>query len=276
MQENDQLQNESSNSAPSTLHEGKKTLTRKQYIIKETISIILIVLGVFAFRSSFFEPFRIPTGSMIPTLLIGDFIVVDKTSYGLKVPFSDMVVPFINRSLDPIYLTDFKMPERGDVVVFKYPLEPSLSYIKRLIGLPGDRIELIDDVVYVNGVKTEAEAFMPAAVVDDMDERYKDYSLDFFKTKTGNAVHIAQTERFINKYRTIPEFVVPDGYFFVMGDNRDFSADSRIWGFVPQANLRGKARFIWFSMRFPWDEGGFKLRLHRVGHVINWWPEDGK
>lgn len=271
MQDNEQM----TEPAP-TSEAPKKVLTRKQYIIKETISIILIVVGVFAFRSSFYEPFRIPTGSMIPTLLIGDFIVVDKTAYGFKVPFSDMVLPFTNTSLDPIYLSDFKMPERGDVVVFKYPMEPNLNYIKRMIGLPGDRIELIDDVVYVNGVKTEAESFMPAAVIEDMDERYKDYSLDYFKTTTGKAIHITQTERFINKYRTIPEFVVPDGYYFVMGDNRDFSADSRNWGFVPQANLRGKARFIWFSMRFPWDEGGFKLRLHRIGHVINWWPEDSK
>lgn len=251
-----------------------KQLTRKQYIIKETVSILLIIIGVFAFRSMFYEPFRIPTGSMIPTLLIGDFIVVDKTAYGFKVPFSDSVIPFTNISLNPIYLTEFKQPERGDVVVFKYPQDPSLNYIKRMIGLPGDTIELIDDVVYVNGIKTQADSVTPKDVIEDMDERYKDYSLNYFLTKTGEVTHLSQFESFINKFRTVPAFKVPEGHYFVMGDNRDFSADSRVWGFVPQANIRGKARFIWFSMRFPWDEGGFKLRLHRIAHMINWWPKE--
>lgn len=274
MEESQNQDQEQAQIVPESAPLEKKQLTRKQYIIKETISIILIVVGVFAFRSSFYEPFRIPTGSMIPTLLIGDFIVVDKTAYGFKVPFSDSVIPFTNISLDPIYLTDFKEPNRGDVVVFKYPEQPDLNYIKRLIGLPGDTIELIDDVVYVNGVKTEANPVTPKEVIDDMDERYKDYNLNYFLTKTGDVTHLTQFETYINKYRTVPQFVVPQDHYFVMGDNRDFSADSRVWGFVPRANIRGQAKFIWFSMRFPWDEGGFKLRLHRIGHMINWWPKD--
>src|SRR5690606_21593341 len=137
-------------------------------VVKEIKSITLIVFTVLLFRSVFFEPFKIPTGSMIPTLMIGDFILVNKFSYGFKVPFSDWVG-------DPIYLTGPETPKRGDVIVFKYPKDTSFNYIKRVIGLPGDTIEVIDKVVYVNdepiepSVVSEEEA---KKLMDDMDEKF--------------------------------------------------------------------------------------------------------
>ncbi len=119
------------------------TVSRKEKFIKEAKSFTMIILSVLVFRSVLFEPFKIPSGSMIPTLLIGDFILVNKFSYGFKVPFSDWFS-------DPVYLTGPQTPERGDVIVFKYPKDTNLNYIKRVVGLPGDTIEVIDKVVYVN------------------------------------------------------------------------------------------------------------------------------
>ncbi len=119
-------------------------LTKKQKIIKEVKSIFWILVLVLTFRSVFFEPFRIPSGSMIPTLMIGDFILVNKMSYGFKVPFSDYWT-------DPTYLFGKSNPERGDVVVFKYPKDTSINYIKRVVGLPGDTIEIKRKIVYING-----------------------------------------------------------------------------------------------------------------------------
>ncbi len=115
------------------------TLTRKQKIKKEAKSIFWIIFLVLGFRSVFFEPFKIPSGSMIPTLLIGDFILVNKFAYGFKVPFSDWYT-------DPIYITEAEKPKRGDVVVFKYPEDTNINYIKRVVGLPGDKIQVIDKV----------------------------------------------------------------------------------------------------------------------------------
>lgn len=118
-------------------------LSKKGKFVKELKSFVLIILSVLIFRSVLFEPFKIPSGSMIPTLLIGDFILVNKFAYGFKVPFSDWFS-------DPIYITGPQQPDRGDVIVFKYPKDTNLNYIKRVVGLPGDTIEVIDKVVYIN------------------------------------------------------------------------------------------------------------------------------
>lgn len=229
------------------------------------VEYFLIFLLVFSFRSVFFEPFKIPSGSMIPTLLIGDFILVNKFSYGFKVPFSDMYG-------DPVYLTNPSLPERGDVVVFKYPKDPSINYIKRVIGLPGDVIEIVDKVVYVNNQPIEMEAVDGAKIMEDMDEKYKENNLKFFKTKTGNHEHIVQIDDDNFYLSEFPRFKVPEGKFFVMGDNRDFSADSRVWGFVPFGHIKGKAILVWFSLDFPWpweDDKPFVMRPWRIGNLIN-------
>ena len=147
-------------------------------IAREIVSIFLIIVSVLAFRSTFFEPFKIPSGSMIPTLLIGDFILVNKFSYGFKVPFSDWFS-------DPVYISGPDKPERGDVVVFKYPKDTSLNYIKRVIGLPGDSVEVRDKVVYINDKPLEVKEINGKEIMEDMDEKFKIYNFKFFKTKTG-------------------------------------------------------------------------------------------
>lgn len=235
---------------------------KKQKIIKEVKSIILIIVGVFAFRSTFFEPFKIPSGSMIPTLMIGDFILVNKFAYGLKVPYSDMF-------WDPIYISSFESPKRGDVVVFKYPKDVSFNYIKRVVGLPGDEVEMIDNVVYVNGQAIPATAFDGTKIMDDMDDGFKDYDFLFFKAQTGEHDHVIQFTKDIYRHQQFPKTKVPVGHYFMMGDNRDFSSDSRFWGFVPKENIKGRAMFVWFSAIFPFSEFPMRFRPHRIGTAIH-------
>ena len=238
-----------------------KKLTRSQKIIKEIQSIALIVVAVFAFRSMFFEPFKIPSGSMIPTLKIGDFILVNKFAYGFKIPFSDY---FTN----PVYITSFKNPARGDVIVFKYPKDTSINYIKRVVGLPGDTIEIKDKIVYVND-----EAIGPTDIdgeqyLADMDEKFKSYKFRFYKVKTGEHEHVIQLDEENLFKPNYAKITIEPNKFFVMGDNRDYSLDSRFWGFVPKEYIKGKALFIWFSMILPFTEDGFKFRPERIGKTI--------
>lgn len=240
--------------------------SKKSKFWKETKSITLIIVLVLGFRSTFFEPFKIPSGSMIPTLLIGDFILVNKFSYGFKVPFSDWFS-------DPTYITGPTKPERGDVVVFKYPKNPELNYIKRVVGLPGDTIQVIEKVVYVNDKPIVGESFDGKGIMDDMDEKYKDFDFRFYKTKTGNHTHIAQVNRDNIFNADFPRITVPSGNYFVMGDNRDFSSDSRSWGFVPFENIKGRAILVWFSLSipFPWshEDEAFQFRPWRIGTMID-------
>lgn len=234
---------------------------------KEFKSIVIIILCVFTFRSVFFEPFKIPSGSMIPTLMIGDFIVVNKFSYGFKVPFSDFT--WGDTSWDPIYLFGKKFPERGDVVVFKYPRALTDNYIKRVIGLPGDTIEIRNKVVYINDQPLEGVEFDGAEIMKDMDDKFKDIDFKFYKMKTGNHEHTIQVDSADYRNMDMPKVTIPADNFFVMGDNRDNSYDSRGWGFVDFKLIRGKAMFVWFSMIFPGGEDSFKFRPWRIGKAIN-------
>lgn len=257
---------------PSSPAEGENTadqsaLTKKQKLIKETKSIALIIVVVLTFRSIFFEPFRIPSGSMIPTLMIGDFILVNKFSYGLKVPFSDLVM--FDTSLNPIYVAGKSEPKRGDVIVFKYPKDLSVNYIKRVIGLPGDTLEIRNKVVYINDKPIEAKEIDGQAIMSDMDDKFKSYNLKFYKTKTGEHEHIIQQDN-DNYYKVDFEKIsIPAGNYFVMGDNRDFSYDARYWGFVKHEQIKGKALVVWFSFIFPFGENQWKFRPGRIGTIIN-------
>lgn len=242
-------------------------LSKKEKFIKEAKSFTFIIFSVLLFRSVLFEPFKIPSGSMIPTLLIGDFILVNKFSYGFKVPFSDWFS-------DPTYITGPSMPERGDVVVFKYPQDVALNYIKRIVGLPGDTIEVIEKVVYVNGKPLDMKDIDGKAQLDDMDEKYKRYNFKFSETKTGNHTHVTQVDQDNIYNSNFYKVTVPKDSYFVMGDNRDFSADSRSWGFVPFGHIKGKAIAIWFSLSFPWPWGGdeqeaLAFRPWRIGKLID-------
>lgn len=200
-----------------------------------------VILVVFFVRSFIVEPFKIPSGSMMPTLLAGDFILVNKFTYGLR-------VPILNNTF-----IEVGQPKRGDVMVFHYPPAPSVDYIKRVIGLPGDRVRYQDKQLTVNGEQV--------ALTDAGDYEYVMSGLNVVTAKRYHEmlgsvehdilVHDLQASyepdtigsRFFNG----EEVVVPAGHYLAMGDNRDNSSDSRVWGFVPERNLVGKAFFIWMN-----------------------------
>jgi len=204
------------------------------FVFSYSKSFFPIFLFVFVLRGFIIEPFRIPSGSMIPTLLIGDFILVDKFSYGLRLPFTNKTILKIGR------------PKRGDVVVFKYPVDPSTPFIKRVIGLPGDVITYKNKKLNVNGVMIEWQ------------EERTFVGHRKASRHTGSLVHnetIGDSSHEVlivpERYSKDGEFLVPENMYFVLGDNRDNSRDSRFWGFVPESHLMGKAFFIWLN----WDSG---------------------
>jgi signal peptidase I len=172
-------------------------------------------------------------------------------------------------NLNPIYLTGQSNPERGDVVVFKYPKEPSINYIKRVIGLPGDTLEIKNRVVYINDRPISSTEIDGKVIMDDMDDKFRGYNLKFFKTETGKHTHLVQFDH-DNVYKVDHQkTIIPPGKFFMMGDNRDFSYDSRYWGFVSKEQIRGKALMIWFSFIFPFGENRMRFRPNRIGSAIN-------
>ncbi|MDR5868216.1 signal peptidase I [Halomonas koreensis] len=189
-----------------------------------------VLLVVLVLRSFLVEPFQIPSGSMRPTLEVGDFILVNKFAYGLRLPVVDTKV------------VDIDEPERGDVMVFRFPDEPSVNFIKRVVGLPGDRIRYEDKQLYVNGRP------VPKALLEAGPEGAPDELL--FEERLGEVAHpIYNNPR--DPGPQMREIVVPQGHYFTMGDNRDHSNDSRYWGFVPEENVVGKAFAVWMH----WDGG---------------------
>lgn len=218
-------------------------------IIDYARSFFPVLLIVFLLRSFLFEPFRIPTGSLKPTLLVGDFILVNKFDYGIR-------LPVIHKKI-----VDVHEPKRGDIMVFRWPPNPSVDFIKRVIGLPGDRISYIDKVLYVNGEKIPQEFEKNLADIDDsgiaLDVEQKHE--DFFGVK-HNIFQVPN--RLSADFRDI---VVPPNMYFVMGDNRDASADSRLWGFVPEENIVGKAVAIWMS----WNSEKNNIRWNRIAERIH-------
>ncbi|MEE9314905.1 MAG: signal peptidase I [Rhizobiaceae bacterium] len=216
------------------------TKAKEENVVWETVSVVLqALLLALVLRSFLFQPFNIPSGSMKPTLLVGDYIFVTKYSYG----FSRYSFPFgPNLFSGRIWGSD---PERGDVVVFKYPPDPSKDYIKRLIGLPGDKVQMKESVVYVNGKplsRTEQGTFTDEGSTAKIPVMVE-------KAETGRTYNTIDLRPGSEQDTTIV-FVVPEGHYFFMGDNRDNSADSRYdVGFVPAENLVGKAQVIFISLK---------------------------
>lgn len=198
-------------------------------------SLFPVLLIVLVFRSFLFEPFKIPSGSMIPTLLIGDFIVVNKYSYGLRLPVMNNKVLSLGE------------PARGDVTVFRYPLDPGVNFIKRVIGLPGDTITYREKQLFINGDLVEEKAggrYLSSDVKCSTPRRDAVRLRENLETRRHNIL-IHEGSRSRNG-----QWVVPQGHYFMMGDNRDRSNDSRVWGFVPEENLVGRAVGIWLNFDF--------------------------
>lgn len=244
-------------------NQTQPSLSRKQKFLREIKSLGLIILVILLFRSVIIEPYRIPSGSMIPTLMIGDFILVNKFSYGFKLPFSDMFS-------DPIYLFGKSSPKRGDIIVFKFPSDPNVNYIKRVMAVPGDSFEIRDKIVYINGKALPMEEINGSDFISQMNQELRQNNWKFYKTQTGDHQHIVQVcpdNYFKTDYEKI---VIPPGQFFVVGDNRDYSYDSRFWGFVPQENIKGQAFLVWFSATLPLlNEEKFTVNPSRIGTIIH-------
>ena len=207
------------------------------------------ILTVLLIRSMIAEPFRIPSGSMVPTLAIGDHILVTKYSYGIRIP------------LTRIPITELEAPDPGDVIVFVYPESDDTSseywfdlpvrpfktydYVKRVIGVPGDTIEVKNNVIFING---EAQTRSHVSKFDFVDDRCRSIPTRLFDEELHGETHsVLNAARYGLRMGDFKETTVPEGHVFVMGDNRDHSADSRVWGMVPFRNIKGKARFIWLS-----------------------------
>jgi signal peptidase I len=186
-----------------------------------------VLVIVLVLRSFLVEPFKIPTGSMIPTLLVGDYILVNKFAYGLR-------LPILGTEIVPI-----GEPKTGDIMVFKYPEKPSINYIKRVVGVPGDEIRYQNKMVYINGkvVSQELEAQLPPSQPQ----------IKIYNESLGDVVHniMITLERPAEPSKS---WTVPEGHYFVLGDNRDNSRDSRFWNFVPDKYVVGKAFAIWMHM----------------------------
>ncbi|HUV20796.1 MAG TPA: signal peptidase I [Gammaproteobacteria bacterium] len=242
----------------------KQALSRvkkEPLLIEYSRAFFPVLLAVLVLRGFIVEPFRIPSGSMMPTLLVGDFILVNKFSFGLKLPVTHYKI------------TSGDKPKRGDVVVFRYPQDESQDYIKRVIGLPGDHVSYYNRKLSINGEALPIELDHVYQGLGDLNQMQQASGCDRAGascqafTESNDGVDYTVMTNPATTYSINGEVFVPEGHYFVMGDNRDHSNDSRIWGYVPEENLVGKAFMIW--MHWDWREDGSGLDLSRVGQKIS-------
>ena len=223
------------------------TTLKESTFVEYCKSFFPVILAVLLLRSFLVEPFRIPSNSMMPTLLTGDFILVNKFSYGIRLPVLNKKIISIGE------------PERGDVVVFRYPKDPSVDYIKRVVGLPGDRVGYYNKIVYING---EPAGQVPAGVYIGVGSGISMSGASERQEQLGDALHdilvMPRTPGLEGEY------LVGEDEYFVMGDNRDNSNDSRYWGAVPESNLVGKAFRVWMN----WDGANGGIDWDRIGMKI--------
>ena len=239
---------------PSARSAVQDRASRQPIWLEYTAGLFPVILAVFFLRSFIAEPFKIPSGSMIPTLLVGDLILVNKYTYGVRLPVIHTKI------------WDMGLPQRGDVMVFRYPHDTSMDYIKRVVGLPGDKILFKNNQLEINGKVVKL-----AAAGDFYDSErvsyYRQYSeilgdiehkllTDLEKTTSITPIDFPFREQCTYE-RTEMRCTVPAGHYFMMGDNRDNSQDSRYWGFVPEANIVGKAFLIWMNLSNPSRIGRF-------------------
>lgn len=247
-----------SDNAPTNTTKKQKVVAQDKsypWYVDISRSFFPVILIVLVLRSFIVEPFRIPSGSMEPTLYDGDFILVNKFSYGLRLPVSNTLFVPLGE------------PERGDVIVFRYPLDPAVAYIKRVIGLPGDTLEYRNKQLIINGEPVIQQSLPPLPDRPGYVQRIE---------QLGDEGHLIQMDRNRPSHIQYPNlqrlaefgsfrYTVPDNSYFVMGDNRDNSSDSRVWGIVPKENLIGKAFFIWMNSDCIFLKGN----CSRIGNSID-------
>ena len=217
-----------------------------RWLNKQGKSFLPILLIVLLLRSFLAEPFRIPSGSMLPTLLIGDYILVNKYEYGIRLPITKTKIFNISE------------PKRGDVIVFRYPGNEDINFIKRVIGIPGDKIKYYNKQLYVNGVIYKKSKQETHEYLSDFGRQ----ELEIFTENDNHKIYNILNDNMspVND----DEFFVPENKYFVMGDNRDHSSDSRYWGFVPEKNLVGEAFLIWMNF----NSKNFSMKYNRIGNSI--------
>ncbi len=239
----------------SDIFKAQEKLMMQPWWLDWTAGLFPVIVAVFLLRSFLFEPFKIPSGSMIPTLLVGDLILVNKFHYGIR-------LPVLNKKI-----SDGHPVERGDVMVFRYPPKPSLDYIKRVIGVPGDEVAYLNKRLTINGQVVPTQS-VPEFFDEDMMRYFKQYEEDLQGVKhrvlneDDRPAFVAGADDFAfrkNCTYSVEGVVckVPAGHYFMMGDNRDNSMDSRYWGFVPDQNIVGKAFFVWMNFSHPNRIGAF-------------------
>ena len=227
------------------VQESKERLLMQPWWLDWTAGLFPVIATVFLLRSFLFEPFKIPSGSMIPTLQVGDLILVNKFTYGVR-------LPVIN-----VKIIEMNSPQRGDVMVFRYPPQPSYDYIKRVVGVPGDEVAYLNKRLTINGQAVDTAS--AADFFDDSVMRYFKQYEDQLGTRPHRLLNNPEVPAFIQgasnfAYRDNCRYSVegvvckvPKGHYFMMGDNRDNSLDSRYWGFVPESHIVGKAFFVWMN-----------------------------
>lgn len=225
------------------------SLKKRLPVLQRNLGFFVCILSLFSIRWSLADHYRVPTGSMKPSIKVGDHILVDKTAYQLKLPFTD------------ISLKKTGTPKRGDVVVFTAPLAEQTTMVKRVIGLPGDHIKVENGFVTINGVK---EVYSPSIASAD---NYNREALIYFKVMIRERAYaVGRDKNKMQFKKEAIEFIVPDGQYFMMGDNRDYSYDSRYWGMVPEKNLIGRAFGVALNARF--EKFVPKVDLSRVGATL--------
>lgn len=215
--------------------------------IRNSLPFIYLVIALLALRWTVVEPYVVPTGSMEPTLKPGDRLYALKCAYDIRFPFTDWV------------LINTGEVKRGDVILFRAPRDPSITYVKRAVGLPGDTIELQAGVLYINGEEQPKELASDRSIMYDI---FLGEEKQLYVENLGGLPHWVILHPQIPQKRDMPPITVPPDHYFAMGDNRDNSLDSRAWGFVPKENLKGKAMFIWFS------SNGIVPRFEKIGTLI--------
>jgi len=237
----------------------KETKENKS-VLRKFISLLVLIFVILLIRHSVIEPYKIPTGSMIPTMKIGDHLFVNKLAFGFRLPFIKNEVK------------TWSDPKRGDIVIFDPPLDNGKIYVKRIVGVPGDKITVKDKNFYVNGIEVNKIISTDRKIMKDvMDQtkyseiNYDLYIEEFFDQK-NYVLYYKHRDYLYMKFNL--EVVVPEGKYFMIGDNRDNSEDSRVWGFVPRNRIYGKVMFVWLSLN--WDNAFTPawIRYDRFGKII--------